>query len=320
MTIDEQQPDKQEEYVSPNVRAWKERLEQLRSMSDEEKEEYLERMFAEGRRRAHLMLKQEGVPDMTREEVRDMFAKKYPGLTLSDQIIEDRKMWYERQAPHTAQAVASTKDKPMTIEERQTDKQEQSAQNEIASEWEDPIERLRRMSDEDKAEYLERMFAEGRRRAHLMLGHYGPSTLSREEVRDLLAKKYPGLTLSDQIIEDRKMWYERQASHTAQAIASTEDKPMTIEKQQPDKQEPAAQNETASEWEDPIERLRRMSDEDKAEYLERLFAEGRRHARLMLRQEGEPAIPREKLRDALAKKYPGLTLSDQIIEDRRAGL
>ena len=51
MTIDEQQPDKQQEYVSPNVRAWKERLEQLRSMSDEEKEEYLERMFVEGRRR-----------------------------------------------------------------------------------------------------------------------------------------------------------------------------------------------------------------------------------------------------------------------------
>ena len=93
----------------------------------------------------------------------------------------------------------------MTIDEQQpADKQERAAQNETASEWEDPIERLRRMSDEDKAEYLERMFAEGRRRAHLMLGHYGPSTLSREEVRDLLAKKYPGLTLSDQIIEDRR--------------------------------------------------------------------------------------------------------------------
>ena len=207
----------------------------------------------------------------------------------------------------------------MMIDEQQPDQQERAAQNETASEWEDPIERLRRMSDEDKAEYLERMFAEGRRTAHLMLGHYGPSTLSREEVRDMFAKKYPGLTLSDQIIEDRKMWYERQASHTAQAIASTKDKPMTID-EQTDKQEHSAQNETASEWEDPIERLRRMSDEDKAEYLERLFAEGRRLAHLMLRQEGEPAIPREKLRDALAKKYPGLTLSDQIIEDRRAGL
>lgn len=92
----------------------------------------------------------------------------------------------------------------MTIEERQPEQQEPSAQNETASDWEDPIERLRRMSDEDKAEYLERMFAEGRRQAHLMLGHYGPSTLTREEVRDKLAKECPGLTLSDQIIEDRR--------------------------------------------------------------------------------------------------------------------
>ncbi len=91
MTIDEQQPNQQQEYVSPNVRAWKERLERLRSMSDEEKEEYLERMFAEGRRLAHLMLRQEGVPDMTREEVRDLLAKECPGLTLSDQVIEDRR-------------------------------------------------------------------------------------------------------------------------------------------------------------------------------------------------------------------------------------
>lgn len=203
MTIDEQPTDPQQEYVSPNVRAWKERLEQLRSMSDEEKEEYLERMFAEGRRRAHLMLRQEGVPDMTREEVRDMFAKKYPGLTLSDQIIEDRKMWYERQASHTAQAIAPTEDEPMTIEE-QPDKQEHSAQNETASEWEDPIERLRRMSDEDKAEYLERLFAEGRRLAHLMLRQEGEPAIPREKLRDALAKKYPGLTLSDQIIEDRR--------------------------------------------------------------------------------------------------------------------
>ena len=205
MTIYEQQPDKQQEYVSPNVRAWKERLEQLRSMSDEEKEEYLERMFAEERRRAHLMLKQEGVPDMTREEVRDMFAKKYPGLTLSDQIIEDRKMWYERQASHTAQAIAPTEDEPMTIEQQQpADKQEPAAQNETASEWEDPIERLRRMSDEDKAEYLERLFAEGRRLAHLMLRQEGEPAIPREKLRDALAKKYPGLTLSDQIIEDRR--------------------------------------------------------------------------------------------------------------------
>ena len=112
---------------------------------------------------------------------------------------------------------APTKDKPMTIDEQQpADKQQPAAQNETASEWEDPIERLRRMSDEDKAEYLERMFAEGRRLAHLMLRQEGEPAIPREKLRDALAKKYPGLTLSDQIIEDRKMWYERQASHTAQ--------------------------------------------------------------------------------------------------------
>ena len=207
----------------------------------------------------------------------------------------------------------------MTIEERQPDKPEEYVSPNVRA-WKENLERLRNMSDEEKEEYLERMFAEGRRRAHLMLRQEGEPAIPREKLRDALAKKYPGLTLSDQIIEDRKMWYERQPSHSAQDDAPQEDKPMTIEERQPEQQEPSAQNETASDWEDPIERLRRMSDEDKAEYLERLFAEGRRLAHLMLRQEGEPAIPREKLRDALAKKYPGLTLSDQIIEDRRAGL
>ena len=206
----------------------------------------------------------------------------------------------------------------MTIEEQQ-DKQEQSAQNETASEWEDPIERLRRMSDEDKAEYLERMFAEGRRQAHLMLGHYGPSTLSREEVRDLLAKECPGLTLSDQVIEDRKMWYERQASHTAQDSASTEDKPMTIDEQPTDpQQEYVSPNVRA--WKERLEQLRSMSDEEKEEYLERMFDEGRRQAHLMLKQEGVPDMTSEEVRDMFAKEYPGLTLSDQIIDDRRAGL
>ena len=202
MTIDEQ-TDKQQEYVSPNVRAWKERLERLRNMSDEEKEEYLERMFAEGRRLAHLMLRQEGEPAIPREKLRDALAKKYPGLTLSDQIIEDRKMWYERQAPHTAQDGAPTKDKPMTIEEQQPDKQQEYVSPNVRA-WKERLERLRNMSDEEKEEYLERMFAEGRRRAHLMLKQEGVPDMTREEVRDLFAKEYPGLTLSDQIIEDRR--------------------------------------------------------------------------------------------------------------------
>ena len=203
MTIEEQQQDKQQEYVSPNVRAWKERLEQLRNMSDEEKEEYLERMFAEGRRTAHLMLRQEGEPAIPREKLRDALAKKYPGLTLSDQVIEDRRMWYERQASHTAQDGAPTKDKPMTIEEQQPDKQQEYVSPNVRA-WKERLEQLRNMSDEEKEEYLERMFAEGRRLAHLMLRQEGVPDMTREEVRDLFAKEYPGLTLSDQIIEDRR--------------------------------------------------------------------------------------------------------------------
>ncbi len=204
MTIDEQPPDKQQEYVSPNVRAWKERLERLRNMSDEEKEEYLERMFAEGRRLAHLMLRQEGEPAIPREKLRDALAKKYPGLTLSDQVIEDRKMWYERQASHTAQDSAPTEDKPMTIDkQQQPDKQQEYVSPNVRA-WKERLERLRSMSDAEKEEYLERMFAEGRRRAHLMLRQEGVPDMTREEVRDLFAKEYPGLTLSDQIIEDRR--------------------------------------------------------------------------------------------------------------------
>ena len=203
MTLDEQQPDKQQEYVSPNVRAWKERLERLRNMSDEEKEEYLERMFAEGRRQAHLMLRQEGEPAIPREKLRDALAKKYPGLTLSDQVIEDRKMWYERQASHTAQDSASTEDKPMTIDEQPTDPQQEYVSPNVRA-WKERLEQLRSMSDEEKEEYLERMFAEGRRRAHLMLRQEGEPAIPREKLRDALAKKYPGLTLSDQIIEDRR--------------------------------------------------------------------------------------------------------------------
>ena len=208
----------------------------------------------------------------------------------------------------------------MTIDEQQPDKQEPAAQNETASEWEDPIERLRRMSDEDKAEYLERLFAEGRRTAHLMLRQEGEPAIPREKLRDALAKKYPGLTLSDQVIEDRKMWYERQASHTAQAIASTKDKPMTIDEQQPADKQQEYVSPNVRAWKERLERLRNMSDEEKEEYLERMFAEGRRRAHLMLKQEGVPDMTREEVRDLFAKEYPGLTLSDQIIEDRRAGL
>ena len=68
-----------------------ERLESLRRMSSEEKKEYLGRMLEEGRRQADLLLGWHGEPTMTREEVAEMLATKYPGLSLSDQIIKDRK-------------------------------------------------------------------------------------------------------------------------------------------------------------------------------------------------------------------------------------
>ena len=72
-----------------------------------------------------------------------------------------------------------------------------------------------------------------------------------------------------------------------------------------------------SKW---LEKLRNMTTEEKEEYLARKFIEGRRQARAILGKQAEPTMTREELREMLGKKYPGLTLSDQIIEDRRAGL
>ena len=72
-----------------------------------------------------------------------------------------------------------------------------------------------------------------------------------------------------------------------------------------------------SEW---LEKLRNMTPEKKEEYLARKFIEGRRQARAILGKQAEPTMTREKLREMLGRKYPGLTLSDQIIEDRKAGL
>ncbi len=66
-------------------------LEKLRNLSPQEKEEYLARKFEEGRRQARAILGKQAEPTMTREELREMLGKKYPGLTLSDQIIRDRK-------------------------------------------------------------------------------------------------------------------------------------------------------------------------------------------------------------------------------------
>ena len=65
-------------------------LEKLRSMTPEQKEEYLERMLEEGRRIVGKLPRRHGEPTMTREEIREMMGRKYPDVSLSDQIIKDR--------------------------------------------------------------------------------------------------------------------------------------------------------------------------------------------------------------------------------------
>lgn len=65
-------------------------LEKLRSMTPEQKEEYLERMLEEGRRIVAKLPRRHGEPTMTREELREMMGRKYPDVSLSDQIIKDR--------------------------------------------------------------------------------------------------------------------------------------------------------------------------------------------------------------------------------------
>ena len=65
-------------------------LEKLKSMTPKQKEEYLERMLEEGRRIADMLPKRHGEPTMTREELRAMMGRKYPDVSLSDQIIKDR--------------------------------------------------------------------------------------------------------------------------------------------------------------------------------------------------------------------------------------
>ena len=77
-----------EEIESKNE--WKKHLETLRSMTPEQKRERLELMLEEGRRIVDKLPRRHGKPTMTREEVREMMARKYPDVSLSDQIIKDR--------------------------------------------------------------------------------------------------------------------------------------------------------------------------------------------------------------------------------------
>ena len=69
---------------------WEEHLETLKSMTPEEKKAYLALMIEEGRRVADKLSGWHGEPTMTRDELREMISRKYPGLSLSDQIIRDR--------------------------------------------------------------------------------------------------------------------------------------------------------------------------------------------------------------------------------------
>ena len=74
-----------------------------------------------------------------------------------------------------------------------------------------------------------------------------------------------------------------------------------------------------NEWEEHLETLRNMTPGEKKAYLARMLEEGKRQARGILGERGEPTMSRDELRKMIAKKHPGLTLSDQIIKDRRAG-
>ncbi len=75
-----------------------------------------------------------------------------------------------------------------------------------------------------------------------------------------------------------------------------------------------------NEWEVHLENLRNMTPEEKDAYLARKFEEGQRQARGILGKRAEPTMTRDELREMLGRKYPSLTLSDQIIKDRQAGL
>ena len=136
------------------------------NMTPEQKEEYLKRKFEEGRRQARAILGKRSKPKMTRQELKDVLAEKYPGLTLSDQIIEDKKACGEKVLGRTSERTMP--DKPSS---------------------EDPpgIELL-----------------ETPRWVYEMAKRYGEPTISLDELREMMDKELDGESLSDFLIEDRR--------------------------------------------------------------------------------------------------------------------
>ncbi|MCY3544734.1 MAG: hypothetical protein OXH22_11945 [Chloroflexi bacterium] len=122
-------------------------FESARNMTPEQKEEHLASMLAEGRRQADLLLGWHGEPAMTREEVREMLAREYPGLSLSDQISEDRKS-DDRTMPNLASPGNSTGKEPQGVELPDTPQWIY----EMAKRYGEPtvsLDELRKMMDEE---------------------------------------------------------------------------------------------------------------------------------------------------------------------------
>ena len=141
-------------------------LESLRNMTPEQKEEYLERKFEKGRRQAEGILGKRGKPTMTRQELRNMLAEKYPGLTLSDQIIEDRKSYDEKILEESPERTSS---------ENPYSEEPQGVELLTANSW-----------------------------VHKAFEKYGEPTVSLEELREMMDKELDGESLSDFLIKDRR--------------------------------------------------------------------------------------------------------------------
>ena len=66
-------------------------LERLRNLSPEQKEQYLERKWKDGRKQAHLLMGKRGMPPVSLEELREMMDEELDGKSLGDLVIEERR-------------------------------------------------------------------------------------------------------------------------------------------------------------------------------------------------------------------------------------